>query len=230
MARDLHALVHDELGHERCAAAGGDLGGVVIQDLGLRFDGLRRAPVPLQHGPAAAARRVRARRASRRDPARDAHGGRLLPAPGTRRRRAGRRARHARSAGAATSRSSTARRFWATPGAFDARRRRLHDRAVRRRRAAARRASASTRRALRDAAGSSEPPRLFETNPVPTLVLYGPDDHVIPRDFPERCEVAFTELRRPVRRAAGRATSSSGSAPTSLNQSSDLLLRATCRA
>jgi len=38
-----------------------------------------------------------------------------------------------------------------------------------------------------------EPPRLFERNPVPTLVLYGPDDHVIPRDFPERCEVAFTE-------------------------------------
>ena len=24
-------------------------------------------------------------------------------------------------------------------------------------------------------------------------VLYGPEDHVIPRDFPERCEVAFTE-------------------------------------
>ena len=27
------------LGHERCAAAGGDLGGGVIQDLGLRFEG-----------------------------------------------------------------------------------------------------------------------------------------------------------------------------------------------
>jgi pimeloyl-ACP methyl ester carboxylesterase len=40
---------------------------------------------------------------------------------------------------------------------------------------------------------SLEPPRLLERNPVPTLVLYGPDDHVIPRDFPERCEVAFTE-------------------------------------
>ena len=38
-ARDLHALVHDVLGHERCAAAGGDLGGGVIQDLGLRFPG-----------------------------------------------------------------------------------------------------------------------------------------------------------------------------------------------
>ena len=38
-ARDLHALVADVLGHERCAACGGDLGGGVIIDLGLRFDG-----------------------------------------------------------------------------------------------------------------------------------------------------------------------------------------------
>src|SRR3954453_7434565 len=38
-ARDLHALVHDALGHERCAASGGDLGGGVIQDMALRFDG-----------------------------------------------------------------------------------------------------------------------------------------------------------------------------------------------
>jgi pimeloyl-ACP methyl ester carboxylesterase len=39
----------------------------------------------------------------------------------------------------------------------------------------------------------AEPPRLFERSPVPTLLLYGPEDHVIPRDFPARCEVAFTE-------------------------------------
>src|ERR1700730_9312117 len=38
-ARDLHALMCDVLGHERCSAAGGDLGGGVIQDLGLRFAG-----------------------------------------------------------------------------------------------------------------------------------------------------------------------------------------------
>ena len=39
----------------------------------------------------------------------------------------------------------------------------------------------------------SEPPRFFEANPVPTLLLYGPEDHVIWRDFPERAEVVFTE-------------------------------------
>lgn len=38
-ARDLHSLVHDVLGHERCVAAGGDYGGAIIQDLGLRFEG-----------------------------------------------------------------------------------------------------------------------------------------------------------------------------------------------
>ncbi len=37
-ARDLHALVHDVLGHARCAAVGSDLGGGVVQDLGLRFE------------------------------------------------------------------------------------------------------------------------------------------------------------------------------------------------
>jgi len=37
----------------------------------------------------------------------------------------------------------------------------------------------------------------FERNPVPTLVLHGPDDHVIWPDFPERCEQVFTELVGP---------------------------------
>src|SRR5438128_7075499 len=38
-ARDLHALL-GELGHDRCVAVAGDLGGLVAQDLSLRFDGL----------------------------------------------------------------------------------------------------------------------------------------------------------------------------------------------
>ena len=40
---------------------------------------------------------------------------------------------------------------------------------------------------------ASEAPLLFEPNPTPTLVLYGPEDHVIPRSFPERMAVAFPE-------------------------------------
>ena len=44
---------------------------------------------------------------------------------------------------------------------------------------------------------SSEPPRFFEVSAVPTLALYGPDDHVIWGDFPQMCEVAFSELIGP---------------------------------
>ena len=35
-SRDLYALVHDVLGHDRVVLLGGDLGGPVIQDLALR--------------------------------------------------------------------------------------------------------------------------------------------------------------------------------------------------
>ena len=38
-SRDVHALVHDVLGHERCAVVGGDIGGVVAVDLCQRFAG-----------------------------------------------------------------------------------------------------------------------------------------------------------------------------------------------
>jgi pimeloyl-ACP methyl ester carboxylesterase len=37
----------------------------------------------------------------------------------------------------------------------------------------------------------SEKPRFFEPSPVETLILYGPDDHVIWPDFPERAKAAF---------------------------------------
>src|SRR6266508_1975176 len=35
-SRDIHALVHDHLGHEHAVLVGGDLGGPVIQDMALR--------------------------------------------------------------------------------------------------------------------------------------------------------------------------------------------------
>jgi pimeloyl-ACP methyl ester carboxylesterase len=43
----------------------------------------------------------------------------------------------------------------------------------------------------------SEAPRFFEVSAVPTLALYGPEDHVLYRQFPEMCEVAFSELIGP---------------------------------
>ncbi len=55
-SRDLHALVHDVLGHRSVVVAGGDLGGPVVQDLSLRFPGfvdrmaLFNSPLPYLQG------------------------------------------------------------------------------------------------------------------------------------------------------------------------------------
>jgi pimeloyl-ACP methyl ester carboxylesterase len=38
-SRDLHALVHDVLGHDSCGVLGGDVGGVVAVDMAQRFEG-----------------------------------------------------------------------------------------------------------------------------------------------------------------------------------------------
>ena len=93
-ARDLYALVHDVLGHDRVVLLGGDLGGPVVQDLALRHPEwvdrmvLFNSPLPYLKDEMAGIAGTR--------PAREAS--RLLPAPGHRPRRAGRRARHARAA------------------------------------------------------------------------------------------------------------------------------------
>ena len=167
-ARDLHALVSDVLGHECCAAAGGDLGGGVIQDLGLRFEGFVQRQVlfncvlPLL--PAAY----------------EAAGIEAAPTPERRRRYVGEFYGH---------------RFWAAPGAFsredvDFMTEPFAD-AERLRAGWGNYESALGTRPL------SEAPRFFQVSAVPTLALYGPDDHVIWRQFPQMCEVAFSELVGP---------------------------------
>jgi pimeloyl-ACP methyl ester carboxylesterase len=183
-ARDMEALVRDELGHERCAACGGDFGGVVAQDLGLRFPGLVSrlvlfntiAPVlpdsPRELTPTTLMAADYFRRQGT-----DADGlAAELDTPDKRRRYVA---------------QMYGPRFWAAPGAFtpddiefmvepygDAEHFRaslaLYEYALRTRR-------------------WSEAPRLREPNSIPTLILYGPEDHVIPRDFPERMAAAFTE-------------------------------------
>jgi pimeloyl-ACP methyl ester carboxylesterase len=193
-ARDLHALVNGVLGHPRCAAAGGDYGGVVIQDLGLRFEGFVTRQLLFNTIPPLIEERYRAaeipqqlsgetRMASDhfRRQGRDAENlAAELDTPEKRRRYIAGMYGH---------------RFWASPGSFtpaevdfmtepfaDAEKLRasfgLYETALGQRRA-------------------SEPPRFMEQNPTPTLVLYGPNDHVIPGDFPERCQVASTALAGP---------------------------------
>ena len=189
-ARDVHALVHDVLGHQRCATAGGDVGGVVSQDLALRFDGfvvrqclLNTVPPLLPEEYAAAGIPAEVPRDVR--VASDYF------------RRQGREADElaAELDTAAKRRRYIAQfygpRFWAAPGTFshsdvDFMTEPFADPDKLRAGFGVYETALGTRPA-------AEPPRLFERSAVPTLVLYGPEDHVIPRDFPERCEVAFTE-------------------------------------
>lgn len=193
-ARDLAGLVRDVLGHESCVASGGDLGGGVIIDLGLRFPGLVTRQVlfncvlPLL-------------------PEAYATAGLGLKPPPEVRQAADYFARQGRDADALAAELDSAERrlryieafygsrLWASPGTFDA--------------AAARfmaepfadadvlRASFGNYESALGTRPLSEPPRFFEPSPVPTVALYGPDDHVMWPDFPERCEVAFPDLVGP---------------------------------
>jgi pimeloyl-ACP methyl ester carboxylesterase len=192
-ARDLRALVGNVLGHKRCAAAGGDLGGGVIQDLGLRFEGfverqvLFNCVLPLlpeayeAAGIAVAPRELRMAAdyflRQGREPEALAE---ELDTPQKRRRYVAEFYGH---------------RFWAAPGSFsreevDFMTEPFAD-AERLRAGWGNYGSALGTRPL------SEPPRFFEVGTVPTLALYGPEDHVIWRRFPEMCEVAFRELIGP---------------------------------
>jgi pimeloyl-ACP methyl ester carboxylesterase len=192
-AGDMRALL-TALGHERCVAAGGDLGGAVIIDLGLRHPGtvvrqvIFNSVLPLlpQAYEAAGIETAPSREVRMaadyfvrqgREPAALAD---ELDTPERRRRYVGEFYGH---------------RFWATPGAF-----------TREEVAFMTEPFTDLDRLLAGwanyggATGNRElsaPPRLFEPSPIPTVALYGPDDHVIWREFPRMCEVAFAELVGP---------------------------------
>jgi pimeloyl-ACP methyl ester carboxylesterase len=193
-ARDLHALMHDVLGHERCAASGGDLGGGVIQDLALRFEGfvvrqvLFNSVLPIlpeeyeKAGiPSAPPREVRMAADYFVRQGQDADGlAAELDTPEKRRRYVAEFYGH---------------RFWAAPGAFAPEDVELMTEPF---------ADAEKLRAgwgnYESGLGSrpvSEAPRFFERSSVETLVLYGPEDHVIWQAFPEMCEVVFERLIGP---------------------------------
>jgi pimeloyl-ACP methyl ester carboxylesterase len=193
-ARDLCALMSDVLGHASCAACGGDLGGGVIQDLGLRFEGfvarqvLFNTVLPLLGAEYAAAglpekpssvERMAADYFRRQGHEADALAGEL-DTPEKRRRYVGEMYGH---------------RLWAAPGAFT--REDVEFMTEPFADPDKLRASWGNYESAVGVRPLSEPPRFFERNGVPTLALYGPEDHVIWRDFPERCEVVFTELVGP---------------------------------
>lgn len=179
-ARDLAALL-DRLGVTSCVCAGGDLGGGVIVDLGLRFPGLVARQVIFNS---------------------------ILPQL-DQRKRPPRRARmasdyflrQARDADALAAELDTparrrayiagfyGHRFWSSPGKFspeevDYMTEPFAD-------PDKLRAGFVNYESALDVRRCSELPRFFEPSPIETLILYGPEDHVIWPDFPERAARCF---------------------------------------
>jgi 2-amino-4-hydroxy-6-hydroxymethyldihydropteridine diphosphokinase len=189
-SRDLHALVRGHLGVDAVVAVGGDLGGAVIQDLALRFPGfvdrlvLFNAPLPYLPGPMAGLRTRPPR--ERLDyflrAATDADG--LASELDTEMRRReyveGFYTRRGWAAAGAFEPAETA--FLAEPfgdaGRF--------------------RAGLGTyESALSGEARVARP--LWRENPIPALILYGPNDAVTPPDFERMAEAVFPDRVGPFR-------------------------------
>ena len=184
-SRDLHALVHEHLGHDRVVAVGGDLGGPVLQDLSLRFPGfverlvIFNAPLPYDKEAMAGMHSRPSREAAdyfiRQGTDADALAAEL-GTPEERRRYV------------ATFYTS---RFWAHPGAF------TDDEVAFMTEpfadGAKLRASFANYESVFSADARSEPPRITCPNPTRALILFGPSDHVIYPDFDRMAAVVFPD-------------------------------------
>lgn len=188
-SRDLYALVHDVLGHERCGLVAGDVGGAVICDMANRFpDFVDRmiffntvAPivvdqpewyaerglsmVPLEHGPTGDYR-IRQGRDWKQLMEE-------LDTPARCRRYV---------------RDFYEHRLLASPYSFEEE---DYDFMTEPFSDLRRLAAGWAPYQLEYGRPMSEPPLLAQQVETSTLILYGPDDRVVPTDFPKRCEIAF---------------------------------------
>jgi pimeloyl-ACP methyl ester carboxylesterase len=195
-SRDLHALVHDVLGHERVGLIGGDVGGVVICDMANRFPGFVSRMIffntvvplvpeeadwyaerglgmnPLEHGPTGDYRIRQGRdwEALLEE----------LDTPARRRRYV---------------RDFYEHRLLASPYSFEEA---DYDFMVEPFEDARRLQAGWAPYQIEWGRPMSEPPMLMQKVEVPTLILYGPDDQVVPKDFPKRCEIAFANRVGPL--------------------------------
>jgi pimeloyl-ACP methyl ester carboxylesterase len=195
-SRDVHALVTEVLGHDRCAVVAGDVGGAVAVDLALRFEGLverlcffNTVPPSALDAYAAAGLDFGSFSALAGGPTGDyqeLQGARpdelaaMLATPAARRQWI---------AAMYTS------RLWASPGTFAAADVDFMTEPF---------ADLDRLRAgwavyqLAHGRPMTEPPIFGRTVDVPTLLLYGPDDHVVGPDFLWFCEAAFTDRIGPL--------------------------------
>ncbi len=181
-ARDLAALLTDELGHERVVLAAGDLGGPVVQELALRFPNLAERLV-LFNCPVPGIGRSDGGHvwASSSDyfvrQGTDADGlAAELSTPG------------ARAGYVSTFYTS---RFWAHDGAFDAAAVSFHVAPFTS--GEHLRAGFAAYEAVFDRGARSEPSVLAPNPDIQALILYGPSDHVLPTTFDRDAAAAFPD-------------------------------------
>jgi len=200
-ARDLHALVHDVLGLPHCGVVAGDVGAAAAMDLSLRFEGFVTRQC-LFNTVAPALESLYREAGIEPDPpiderpefdyflrqGRDGEG--LIDELSSESRR---RAYVAAMYG---------HRLWSPPGSF--RPAEVDYMTEPFARAAALRAAAAVYELAFGRRPLSEPPRLAETSPVPTLILYGPEDPLVSERFQRRMALAFPDHAGPfVVRGAG---------------------------
>jgi pimeloyl-ACP methyl ester carboxylesterase len=184
-SRDLHALLHDHLGHERVVVAGGDLGGPVIQYLATRYPGfvdrmvIFNAPLPYDKEAMAGMRTRPPREAAdyfiRQGTDPDALAAELDTEDERRRY-------------IATFYTS---RWWAHPGRFSAA---DVDYMTEPFASGAKlRASFGAYESAFNPDATSEPPMMTCPNPTHTLILFGPSDHVIYPEFDRMAAVVFPD-------------------------------------
>jgi pimeloyl-ACP methyl ester carboxylesterase len=196
-SRDVEVLMRDVLGHERFGVVAGDVGGVVAYDLALRVEGLVEGLCYFNTAPPILVEEYQAagitltgfgdvdarpetdyqfRQGS--DP--DALAAEL-DTPERRRRYIADFYGH-RLWGSRGSFTGADVDFMTEPWAEEARCR----------------AGWAVYQLARGTRTSEEVPRMFETMPVPSLLLYGPEDQVVPEVFMDCCEVAFTNRTGPL--------------------------------
>jgi len=192
-ARDLFALC-ERLGIGRCGAVAGDVGAMVVAELGLRFPGFvtRQCLFNTLAPPLAAA---------------FAAAGIPEDAPVTERPEMDYFVRQGSDADGLLAELDTperrrayvgamyGERGWAAPGSFTSEDVAYHSEPFAS--AAALRAAVAVYEVGFGKRAMSEPPVLVQLNPVPTLILYGPEDRVVTRHFPARMAVAFPNHEGP---------------------------------
>ncbi len=188
-ARDCHTLVNQVLGHSSCGVIAGDVGGAVSCELANRFTGFVDKLIFFNSIPPIIVEQAGwyEERGMPIDPLDDHPSGDYRTRQGRDWRvlleeldTPARRQRYVRD--------FYEHRLWASPYSFSE-----DDYAFMTEpfADAARLAASWAPYQLAFERAMAEIPLLLQTVDVPTLVLYGPDDHVVNPDFTKRCEIAF---------------------------------------